>query len=102
MTKGSPESSTLVNREFDHGGAARGTVFSCTLVQESAAEFAAQAPFYLALVELDEGGLITAQLTDVDGPLAIGHAVEMVTRKLTADGRRGMLVYGYKFRPALK
>jgi hypothetical protein len=25
----------------------------------------------------------------------------MVTRKLREDGDRGMLVYGYKFRPAL-
>jgi len=27
--------------------------------------------------------------------------VEMVTRKLRSDGERGMLVYGYKFRPRL-
>lgn len=28
--------------------------------------------------------------------------VEMVTRRLRSDGERGMLVYGYKFRPLLK
>jgi uncharacterized OB-fold protein len=27
--------------------------------------------------------------------------VEMVTRKLQADGEKGALVYGYKFRPVL-
>jgi uncharacterized OB-fold protein len=27
--------------------------------------------------------------------------VEMVTRRLREDGNRGMLVYGYKFRPVL-
>lgn len=77
----------------------RGTVYSFTQVQEPAVGFEAQAPFHLALVELDQGGLITAQLTDVDGDLAIGDPVEMVTRKLTTDGERGMIVYGYKFRP---
>jgi len=102
MTESGPDLSSVVNREFDRGKVARGTVFSYTLVQEPAAEFEAQAPFYLALVELEDGGLITAQLTDVDGEVAIGDAVELVTRKLTTDGPRGMIVYGYKFRPAMK
>ena len=32
----------------------------------------------------------------------IGMPVEMVTRKLRTDGdERGLLVYGYKFRPAM-
>ena len=46
--------------------------------------------------------MVTAQLTDVDnGKVEIGQKVEMVTRKLRQDGERGMLVYGYKFRPAV-
>jgi hypothetical protein len=46
--------------------------------------------------------MVTAQLTDLgEQPVAIGMPVEMVTRKLRQDGERGMLVYGYKFRPAL-
>jgi uncharacterized OB-fold protein len=33
----------------------------------------------------------------------IGMPVEMVTRKIRQDGdERGMLVYGYKFRPVMK
>ena len=60
-----------------------------------------QAPYILALVKLDEGPLITAQLTDVDGPVSIGDRVEMVTRKLTTEGTKGMIVYGYKFRPII-
>jgi hypothetical protein len=55
-----------------------------------------------AIVKLEEGPLVTAQLTDVDnGKVSIGQKVEMVTRKLREDGERGMLVYGYKFRPGL-
>ena len=32
----------------------------------------------------------------------IGMPVEMVTRKLRADGEEGMIVYGYKFRPQIE
>ncbi len=47
--------------------------------------------------------MLTAQLTDLgEKPVEIGMPVEMVTRRLRSDGERGMLVYGYKFRPALK
>ena len=52
--------------------------------------------------KLDEGPLITAQLTDLDGAVNIGDRVEMVTRKLTAEGPQGVIVYGYKFRKALE
>jgi len=47
--------------------------------------------------------VITAQLTDLDGQsVEIGMPVEMVTRKLRNDGdERGLIVYGYKFRPKL-
>jgi hypothetical protein len=83
------------------GSIARGRVFSYTRVQEAAAEFEAQAPYLLALVELEQGGYITAQLTDFACEIAIGDPVEMVTRKLTTDGARGMIIYGYKFRPRL-
>ena len=65
-------------------------------------DFEAQAPYYLALVRLDGGELITAQLTDVERDIRIGEPVEMVTRKLTTDGARGIIVYGYKFRPLVK
>jgi uncharacterized OB-fold protein len=47
--------------------------------------------------------VITAQLTDLGSdPVEIGMPVEMVTRKLRQDGdERGILLYGYKFRPAV-
>jgi uncharacterized OB-fold protein len=34
-------------------------------------------------------------------PLEIGMPVEMVARRLRSDGDRGMLGYGYKFRPVV-
>ena len=56
----------------------------------------------MALVKLEEGPMVTAQLTDVDNSeVQIGMPVEMVTRKMRNDGdERGLIVYGYKFRPA--
>ncbi len=55
----------------------------------------------LPLLNLTEGPVVTAQLTDIgDQEVEIGMPVEMITRKLRSDGdERGLLVYGYKFRP---
>ncbi len=81
--------------------AGTGEVYSFTTVLQAPENFEEQAPYTLALIKLDEGPMITAQLTDLDGPVAIGDRVEMVTRKLTTEGPRGMIVYGYKFRKIL-
>ncbi|MBZ0296005.1 MAG: OB-fold domain-containing protein [Anaerolineae bacterium] len=81
--------------------AGTGEVYSFTTLQEPPEGFESQAPYTLALVKLDEGPLITAQLTDLDSPVQIGDRVEMVTRKLTTEGKKGMIVYGYKFRKIL-
>ena len=57
----------------------------------------------MALVKLEEGPLMTAQLTDLgEAEPDIGQPVEMVTRRLRNDGDElGMPIYGYKFRPRL-
>lgn len=81
--------------------AGQGTIYSYTVVQEAPAGFEEQAPYILALVKLDEGAMVTAQITDVDDPVSIGDRVEMVTRKLSSEGKQGTIVYGYKFRPML-
>ena len=80
----------------------RGEVYSYTTIYEAPAGYDEAAPYTVALVKLAEGPLLTAQLTDLgDQPVEIGMPVEMVTRRLRQDGdERGMLVYGYKFRPA--
>jgi uncharacterized OB-fold protein len=78
----------------------RGTVYSHAEVAQAPRGFAA--PYLVALVRLEEGLLVTAQLTDVDpGEVEIGLPVEMVTRRLQEHGPHGYLVYGYKFRPLL-
>ena len=47
--------------------AGTGEIYSYTTVQEAPEGFEDQAPYVLALVKLDEGPLITAQITDLDG-----------------------------------
>jgi uncharacterized OB-fold protein len=82
----------------------RGEVYSYTTVYDPPAGFEENAPYTVALVKLEEGPMVTAQLTDLgDQPIQIGTPVEMVTRRLRQDGdERGLIVYGYKFRPVLQ
>jgi scaffold protein (connect acetoacetyl-CoA thiolase and HMG-CoA synthase) len=78
----------------------RGTVYSFTEMAQAPAGF--PPPHLMALVQLEEGPLVAAQLTDLDPErIAVGLPVEMVTRRLQERGRHGYLVYGYKFRPRL-
>ena len=78
----------------------RGTVYSYTTVYDPPAGFEAYAPYPVALVKLDEGPMVTAQLTDVCADdVRIGMPVEMVTRKLSEQGDEGIIQYSYKFRP---
>ena len=82
----------------------RGEVYSYTTVYDAPAGFSEAAPYTIAMVQLEEGPLVTAQLTDLgEAPVEIGTPVEMVTRKLRSAGdERSMLVYGYKFRPVME
>ena len=82
----------------------KGKVYSYTVMREAPAGFEENIPYTVAVVALDEGPMVTAQLTDLGGQaVEIGMPVEMVTRRIRQDGdERGMLVYGYKFRPVMK
>ena len=81
----------------------RGTLYSFTRVVQAPRGFGSLAPYSVGMVRLDEGPLITAPLTDVDGvDLAIGTPVEMVTRKIKDSTDHGYIVYGYKFRPLVR
>lgn len=96
-----PECGDEAKTHFQFSG--RGEVYSYTTLFDAPQGHEAQLPYTLALVKLEEGPLVTAQLTDVNGTkVEVGMPVEMVTRKLRSDGDRGMLVYGYKFRPRLQ
>ncbi len=97
----------------------RGTIYSWTIVHDAPEGFEAQAPYVVAIVKLDEGVLITTQLTDLEKrkvitiidkeervmlvPIVeIGMEVEMVTRIYRKNGDNGVIEYGYKFRPRVR
>ncbi|MFH1561511.1 MAG: Zn-ribbon domain-containing OB-fold protein [Patescibacteria group bacterium] len=80
-----------------------GEVYSYSVAHEALAGYGGQAPYPIALVRLDDGPMLTAQLTGVDPEdIQIGMRVEMVTRRIKEDGDRGLINYGYKFRPSVR
>jgi hypothetical protein len=86
-----------------YGMSGKGTVYSYSRVMAAPEGFEAYAPYFVALVALDEGPLVTAQLTDVDPDhVYIGLPVEMVTRVMRQDGGKGLIDYNFKFRPVLE
>ncbi len=94
-----PECGGEAKTQYTFSG--EGEVFSYTTMNDAPAGFEGNTPYTVALVKLKEGPVVTAQLTDLgDEQIEIGMPVEMVTRRIRQDGdERGMLVYGYKFRP---
>ncbi|MGC8798824.1 Zn-ribbon domain-containing OB-fold protein [Chloroflexus sp.] len=81
----------------------RGEIYSFSVIRQAPSGYESLGIYPVALVRLEEGPLVTAQLTDCDeADLAIGMPVEMVTRRLMDTGEDGVLVYGYKFRPCLR
>lgn len=80
----------------------RGKVYSFSTVYNAPAGYEDNMPYTVALVKLEEGPMVTAQLADVTpDEVEIGMPVEMVTRKLRQEGEQGVVLYGYKFRPLL-
>jgi len=95
-----PECERPAQTPFNFSG--RGEIYSYSTVYNPPRGFEEFAPYTVALVHLEEGPMVTAQLTDVDaGQISIGMPVEMVTRKVQSGGEEGAIVYGYKFRPAI-
>ncbi len=94
-----PECEAPAKTPFTFSG--RGEIYSYSTVYHPPAGFQDSAPYAVALVRLEEGPLVAAQLTDVEAKeVAIGMPVEMVTRRIRADGEEGVITYGYKFRPS--
>jgi uncharacterized OB-fold protein len=81
----------------------RGRLISFAQVFQPARGFNDNAGALTAMVELEEGVRVIAQLTDAEPEeIEIGQEVEMVVRRLRTDEEQGLIVYGYKFRPLLK
>lgn len=80
----------------------RGEIYSFSVVRQGPAGYEDLTPYPVALVRLEEGPLISAQLTDcAEEDLVVGMPVELATRRLVDTGADNVLVYGYKFRPTI-
>ncbi len=56
-------------------------------------------PYALAIIQLDEGPMLTAEIVDCSfEDIEIGKKVEVVFRKILEKGEKGVIQYGYKFK----
>ncbi len=77
----------------------KGKVYSFTEIKAPSIGFEDQIPYMLAIIELDEGPRLTAQIADCSGcNVKIGDRVEYVFRVIQRDDPEGLIHYGFKFK----
>jgi len=77
----------------------KGKIYSFTEVTAGPVGFELEVPYVLAIVELDEGPRLTAQIVGVgEKDIKFDDRVEMIFRKIMEDSKEGLIHYGYKFR----
>lgn len=75
----------------------RGKVVTHTTIWIPPAQFEAQKPYVVAIVELENGTRLTCMVTEAPpDEVKIGTEVELVFRRLQGDPRWEVLQYGYK------
>ncbi|MBW9222241.1 Zn-ribbon domain-containing OB-fold protein [Methanothermococcus sp. SCGC AD-155-C09] len=76
----------------------KGKVYTYSVIHAPPKDFEKVSPYIIAIVELEEGPKITAQIDcDID-EVYIGMPVEAVFRRIKEDGEDGIIDYGYKFK----
>jgi uncharacterized OB-fold protein len=76
----------------------RGKVVTWTVIHVAPEGYAMQVPYVVAIVELDEGVRVTAQIADAAAEqMEAGSRVRSVLRRMSQEGEGGILQYGYKF-----
>ncbi len=76
-----------------------GKIYSYTRVHTGPSGFKHQTPYYMAIIELDNGARILSQLVDTDPKMVkIGAKAKKVFRKIVEPDKQGIISYGYKFR----
>ncbi len=78
-----------------------GKIVSYTIIHIPPTPFSDQAPYAMAVVEMDGGVRILSQVTDCDlEDISVGQKVRIAFRKIQEEGESGILCYGYKCVPA--
>ena len=78
----------------------KGEVVAYTIIHVAPEDFEEQVPYPIAVIELEEGPRVTAQIVDCDiDDVKIGMKVQSTFRRIQEDGYIGAIYYGYKFKP---
>jgi len=77
----------------------KGEILSYTIIHVGPEDFEEQVPYPIAIIKLEEGPCVTAQIVDCDiDDVKIGMKVESTFRRIQEDGYVGAIYYGYKFK----
>ncbi len=89
------------SRDFNPAKLAeKGKLLTYTIIRVPPAPFEDQAPYAVGLAELDDGVRLMAQVVDCDfEALQVGMRLRLEFRKISEDGKAGVIYYGYKFVP---
>ncbi len=84
-----------------HSFKGTGRIFTFSVVTSPPSGFKLESPYMMAIIELDEGAKLTAQVVDWQGNREpkIGDRVEVVFRKIQESSPEGIIHYGFKFKP---
>jgi uncharacterized OB-fold protein len=88
-------------REFELFNMKRtGKVVTHTVIRTPSDEFSGEAPFAVAVVEMDDGARLTTQIADVAfEEIKIGMPVRLEFRRHYCEGESGVIHYGHKAVP---
>lgn len=79
----------------------KGEIVTYTIIHVAPEDFEEQVPYAVAIIQLEEGPRVTAQIVDCKlEDVKIGMKVESTFRRIQEDGYTGAIYYGYKFKPA--
>jgi len=78
----------------------KGEIVTYTIIHAGPENFKEQVPYPIAIIKLEEGPQLTAQIVDCNiDDVKIGMKVESTFRRIQEDGYTGAIYYGYKFKP---
>lgn len=77
-----------------------GKVLTFTVIRVPPPDLAAEMPYVVAILEMDDGTRMMAQLADVAvEEVEIGMRVRLAFRRIRRGGRTGVIAYGHKAVP---
>ena len=80
----------------------KGEIVSYSIIREAPEGFEMQVPYPMALIKLDDGPMLNAQIVDCElEEVKIGARVEAVFRRIQEESKSGVIYYGYKFQLAM-